>query len=176
MNNNNNLFIYKITVGDMCYIGSTKDIKKRIQEHKNVCCNKNLRNYNLKLYKTIREHYGDDWKQVKWSVIDCYYNVDKTFRNEIEQYYIDLFKSQLNMRGTIFIGEKEYRKQYRLDNREKFLEYHKQYYIENRDKILKQMNQKFTCICGSTYIKTNKKRHENSNKHKNYLLKNNLKL
>lgn len=172
MNNNNNLFIYKIMVGDMCYIGSTCDIKKRIKEHKSNCYNKNIKNYNLKLYKTIREHYGTDWDKVKWSVIDCYYNVDKTFRNEIEQYYIDLFKSQLNMRGTIFIGMK----QYRLDNREKSLEYHKQYYIENREKIKEIKNQKITCICGITHAKSNKKRHERRKKHQDYLLKNNLKL
>jgi len=161
MNNNNNLFIYKIMVGGLCYIGSTKDIHKRIQEHKNVCCNKNLRNYNLKLYKTIREHYGDDWDKVRWCVIDVYYCVSKDFRKTIEQYYIDFFKSELNMYGAKFIGIKEYSKQY---------------YIENREKIKEIKNQKFTCICGKIYTKQNKKRHENSKKHKNYLLKNNLKL
>ena len=158
MNNNNNLFIYKINIGDMCYIGSTKDIHMRMLYHKSVCYNEKCRNYNLKLYKTIREHYGTDWNKVIWNVVDCYYNVDKTFRNEIEQYYIVLFKSELNMRGVIFIGMKQYQNQYR---------------IKNRDIIKERQKQKITCICGSIISKTNTKQHENSKKHKNYLLKNN---
>ena len=162
--NSNNLFIYKIMVGDVCYIGSTCDIRNRIWKHKSDCYNKNCKNYNLKLYKTIREVYGMDWDKVKWSVIDCYYNVDKTFRKEIEQYYIDLFKSELNMIGVV-CDYKQYLKQYRNENKEKIKEINKQYRNKNKQKL----NQKITCGCGSTYTKRNKKRHEKSKKHQDYL-------
>ncbi len=178
-------------VGNLCYIGSTKDIDRRMYSHKYACCNEKNKDYNLKLYKTIREHYGDNWDNVNWSVIDCYYNVSIDFRNEIEQYYIELFKSELNMRSVNFIGMKEYynenkehiieyqkqwynenkeqinerHRQYRIKNKEKIKEINKQWYIKNREKI----NEKITCGCGSTYTRQHKKRHENSKKHQDYL-------
>ena len=148
-------------VGELCYIGSTKDIRRRIRNHKSTCYSKNSKDYNIKLYKTIRDVYGTNWDNVKWSVVDCYYNVDKTFRKTIEQYYIELFKSQLNMVGAILNKEKR---------KKRIKEYKSQYRIKNRDIINEKQNQKITCVCGSTYTKHNKKRHEKSQKHKNYLL------
>lgn len=197
-------------VGELCYIGSTKDIRKRIWKHKSDCYNKNERVYNIRLYKTIREVYETNWDNVKWSVVDCYYNVDKDFRKTIEQYYIDFFKSELNMVGVVF-DYKQYQKQYRNKNREKLLEKQKQYRIENKEKKLERDRQyynenkeqvleyqkqyrienkqkikerarqyylknrkkrleKITCICGSTYTKDYKKKHEKTKKHQNYLL------
>jgi len=177
------LFIYKIMVGELCYIGSTKDIRDRMIKHKNACYNENRR-YNIKLYKTIREVYGDDWDNVNWSVIDCYYNVDKTFRKTIEQYYIDFFKSELNMYGAELNKEKDKqrKKQWYNDNKEEILEKRKIRYEEKKEEILQQqkqyyskirekINQKITCVCGSTISKKYKSRHEKSKKHQNYLLK-----
>ena len=175
------LFIYKIMVGELCYIGSTKDIKKRINKHKSVCYKEKSEHHNIKLYTTIREVYGTNWDNVKWNVIDCYYNVDKTFRKTIEQYYIELFDSQLNMIGAKFISRKERNKQYGIENRENILQRKKRYYNENKEKFLERQKQnylknrekileKHNCICGTTYTKKHKKRHEKSQKHQNYLL------
>ena len=41
----------------------------------------------------------------------------------------------------------------------------KKYVINNKEKVLEQKN----CICGGIYTQKNKKRHEKTNKHLNYL-------
>lgn len=50
--------IYKITnnVNDKCYIGQSRDIKKRWTSHKNVAFNQNCHEYNYPLYQAIRKY------------------------------------------------------------------------------------------------------------------------
>ncbi len=48
--------IYKLTINNKYYIGSTKQrLKQRLSEHKSRCFNTNLSHYNFKLYQNIRE-------------------------------------------------------------------------------------------------------------------------
>lgn len=50
--------IYKITnnINDKCYIGQSRDIKKRWVSHKNAPFNPNLKEYNYPLYQAIRKY------------------------------------------------------------------------------------------------------------------------
>jgi len=50
--------IYIITTGDESYVGSTNDFRNRINKHKSNIYNKNSENYNINLYKKIRENNG----------------------------------------------------------------------------------------------------------------------
>jgi len=58
----NDYTFYKITNinGDveLNYVGSTSNMKQRRRNHKSDCFNANSPRYNLKLYKTIRDHGG----------------------------------------------------------------------------------------------------------------------
>ena len=47
--------IYKITVLDRVYIGKTINFKNRTSDHISNCHNKNTKQYNIPLYKYIRE-------------------------------------------------------------------------------------------------------------------------
>ena len=48
--------IYIITTGDEAYVGSTNNFRRRINKHKSNIYNKNNEDYNIKLYKKIREN------------------------------------------------------------------------------------------------------------------------
>ena len=50
-------------------------------------------------------------------------------------------------------------------NKDKLLEKQKEYYKSHKDKI----HEKITCECGSTFVKTQIKRHNDSKKHQNFL-------
>ena len=78
----------------------------------------------------------------------------------------------------------EYKKNYRLENKEKLANYHIEYYKTNKDDLLtyqlkyrtehneeirEKQNTKNTCTCGGRYTNTNKSRHIKSIKHQTYL-------
>ena len=123
-----------ITINEECYIGSTFDFNQRMIKHKTRCYNENSKYYNYKIYKYIRANGG--WNNVNISIIDVYYLVNRKFKNETEQYYMDYFQSGLNS-NKAFTGleRKEYLKEYRKNNVEKTKEYQKQWYKNNTEKI-----------------------------------------
>ena len=51
--------IYKITVGNEVYVGSTINFKQRRKRHKYNIYHENSNSYHQKLYKTIRENDGE---------------------------------------------------------------------------------------------------------------------
>ena len=60
--------IYKLINYDypeLVYVGSTTNFTKRKQQHKSRCLNSNEKNYNLKVYVSIRE-YGvwENWNMI----------------------------------------------------------------------------------------------------------------
>jgi hypothetical protein len=67
------------------------------------------------------------------------------------------------------LGQQEYYKQYRDDNKETLNEKNKQHYENNKAKIQEYKNKKYICICDGCYTKANTARHERSNKHQEYL-------
>ena len=99
------VYIYRMNVKDKFYIGSTKDIHKRKWEHNYDCYHQNRKHYNYKVYKYIRDNCND-WSEVSFQILDVYDDINKKFRKEIEQYYIDYFSNNLNMIDANFSKEK----------------------------------------------------------------------
>jgi len=180
--------IYKIICDDLpefIYVGSTTDFRKRKCKHKTDCNNETGQNYNLKLYKTIRENGGfENWKMIEIErFTEC---IDGNSARKREQYFMDEFKSNLNTYKAFQTEEqlktynqayqkqycidnveqkKEYAKQYYIENKEHKKEHDKQYYIENAEKIKKRISQTFTCECGSVCQIGNKTHHLKTKKH-----------
>tara|TARA_R110002153_G_C13097779_1_gene476199 strand:+ start:108 stop:632 length:525 start_codon:yes stop_codon:yes gene_type:complete len=155
--------IYTIRSGKSIYVGSTTDYVNRKSTHKKIIYNKNYKEYNYKLYKTIREN-NCIWDMQPYSKYPCNDIVEQKIEEErIRQ----LLKADLNMRscGTGLnyseLGDKEYQKQYKTDNKEKLSEYDKQYKTNNKDKI----NEKIKCECGCIVTRSNLAKHKKSKKH-----------
>ena len=146
--------IYKIVCNDTnitdCYVGHTTDFTRRKQIHKHYCNKKNSKNYNLKVYKTIREN-GDwnNWKMVMIEEISCKNRLEATKR---ERHCLEVLQANLNMvipSRTIQEQKKEYYQEHKTDLIEKSKEYyekhkteinekHKEYYEKNRTEIIEK--------------------------------------
>ena len=110
------------------YIGSTNNFKQRKWDHKNTCNNPNLKGYNYKIYKYIRENGG--WDEFVINVIEAYPCSCKRELVKREDEIMCEIKSNLNN-----IRAKRSIKEYRIDNRDKIKEKNKEYYENNCDKI-----------------------------------------
>tara|TARA_R110000787_G_scaffold158793_1_gene272659 strand:- start:16 stop:549 length:534 start_codon:yes stop_codon:yes gene_type:complete len=158
--------IYTIRTGNSLYVGSTTDYTNRKCQHKSSITNENGKDYNYKLYKTIREN--GEWNIQPHSKFPCNDGVEQKLE---EQRIRCELKADLNMRscGTGLnrseLGVKEYKKvyskQYYIENKDKFSEYK----TENKDKISEYYKQKVTCECGCTVSRYSLTRHKKSKKH-----------
>ena len=195
MPNYQNGLIYKLCSKDTditdFYIGSTTEFRRRKYSHKSSCNNEKSKDYNLDLYKFIRENGG--WKNWDMVLIEYYKCDNKLELEKKEREVIENLKPTLNKqiptrtdkeyyqdnREQINEKHKEYRqdnkektKKYRQDNKEKFKEYKKEYYQNN---IKEKAKEKITCECGAIITKCNINRHTKSIKHQGYMvLKKNL--
>jgi hypothetical protein len=160
--------IYKLVCNDLsileCYVGHTTDFTRRKSEHKKNCNNEKRKNYNLKVYKTIRENCGwNNWTMIEVEKYPC---IDDNEARAKEREWFEILNSNLNTqhpnrsrqeyradnRDNILIQKKQYReehkeelaiqqRQYKVDNREKISIQHRQYYEDNRDDILIKQRQ-----------------------------------
>ena len=181
--------IYKITVDKDFYIGSTFDFNKRLIAHKSFSTVKNS-----KLYIAIR-HNNYEFDMELLYEYECY--TDEELRMEEQRCYEEL-KPNLNMKRPYISKEEkievnkqtckeyyienkesrlEYQNQYYIENKESRLEYQNQHYIKNRDTLLERRkkyrdNKKYICGCGSRVLNENAgiRTHEQTQRHKNYLL------
>ena len=87
---------YKIAIKDTkyCYIGSTTNLNRRLNSHKNSCHNYLQPNYHFKLYEVIREHGG--WQNVEYSVVGLHEVETRCDAMVQEQKYIVQHKANLN--------------------------------------------------------------------------------
>jgi hypothetical protein len=144
--------IYKIVCKDInikkTYGGHTTNIIKRRQAHKTVCNNINTKNYNLYVYKFIRENGG--WNN--WDLIWCYDFACNTKREaELEERnFIEKEKCELNSIKRPHTTEKEknnekkeYDKKYQEQNKDKIKEQSKKYREENKEGI-KEYQKKYS--------------------------------
>jgi hypothetical protein len=181
--------IYKIVCKDPTitsfYIGSTINFTKRKHCHKNKCNNEKDKNYNLKVYQTIRNNGGfENWSMI---LVENYPCKNKREAEKREQYWKDELKPDLNIMNC-FIYEftkkenpeefnKEYYQKILLKNPnyikeryEKNLlknpDFYKEKYQKNKEKKL----QKITCDCGSITCYDNLSNHKKTLKHKSYEL------
>tara|TARA_R110002073_G_C9011802_1_gene539945 strand:- start:65 stop:433 length:369 start_codon:yes stop_codon:yes gene_type:complete len=106
------VIIYKITINDEFYIGSSCNFSRRIIQHRECLSNVNSCKYNLPLYKYIRENGGID--NCKWDIIDVKYLDDNSLNSQkiLEQSFIDALKPSLNTHSAFqpYKNKKEYDK------------------------------------------------------------------
>ena len=146
--NYDNTIIYKIVCSDLnitdLYVGHTTNFTKRKTMHKSDCNNENSPNYNVKLYKTIRENGGwDNWNMIEIEKYSCNDGNESRAR---ERYWYEQLKANLN----VCYPHRSTKESKRI------------YYDRNKEEI-------FVCECGKQFTNQHKKRHEKSLQHQKYL-------
>jgi len=126
--------IYKIAhrYSPYVYIGSTTNFGRRKSQHKANCNNEKLKNYNNKVYQTIRELGGwDNFEMVLVAKCPC---DDKMELHAKEFEYQQLFDVNMNTYSAtsgIDPNDPEYMKKYyekhREKKREKYRDYQRKY-------------------------------------------------
>ena len=183
---------YKIVSKDVnikeIYVGHTTDFTRRRRGHKTVCSNPNAKNYNMNVYRFIREHGG--WECFDMILLEQRPCLDALDAKRIERDYIEQLSASLNNSIPSRTREEwvednkdhlqEYKHQWHIENNDaiksKKKEYYqdkkdeikektKAYYNNNRDAAREFYNEKKVCCCGGTYTVANKARHERSSKH-----------
>lgn len=144
--------MYRISVGDYTYIGSTKDFKQRKQAHKKRYSNPNMRDYHEKKYQIIREAGGwDKCEMVPIEEFECDTLLDARIREEHWRIYY-----QANMNSKRAHRTEEER-------------------INQLKELAKIRNSvSHICECGGKFIYNNKCIHEKTKKHTKYLEEQNI--
>ena len=186
--------IYKICCNDLnisdIYIGHTSNLVQRRWKHKYRCNNNKDVNHHSNVYQFIRENGGwDNWSVIEIDKCPC---LDFEEAAKIERYYIETFKSTLNIviplrtkkewcednKEILVEKNKNYRKNNKeiiaekakvdyIKNKETKLERVKLYYEKNKDIINEKKKEKITCECGCIITKIGLIRHKKSQKHIN---------
>ena len=120
---------------DMCYVGSSSDIKQRKRLHKSDCYNIKKKIYNSKLYRTMRDNGGFD----EFKFIELGYKEGIT-KNEAciieEQHRVNLRANLNSCRCNLTHEDRkcDQKNHYQL-NKDKISKSKKLYYLKNKDKI-----------------------------------------
>lgn len=145
--------VYKIYSKDKndknFYIGSTTNLKRRIQNHIKAC------NYNQDrpVYNYIRDNGGINNFIIEPIIRS---NLDNEKLRDIEEYFYRTLKPTLNGNHP-----KRDRQTYRLENKEKISNQMKKYYADNCDKIKKHSYTEVVCpYCGRRSTKGHIRRHQ----------------
>ena len=93
--------IYLITTGDDLYVGSTTDYKQRIRRHKSNTYLETNKDYNSKLYKTIRANDG----QCEFTIYDENLSMTKQELRMYEEEVRELLGATLNSYRAIATDE-----------------------------------------------------------------------
>jgi hypothetical protein len=146
--------IYKITIADYTYIGSTKDFNQRKTQHKSTC-----KTDQSQLYQLIREAGG--WDKCEMTPIEEYEGEGQLQARIREEYWRREYNANMNSRRA-----------YRTEDEraEDCIKSHKAYIEANEEKI-KTIHK---CDCGGKYTYLNIRRHEKGKKHLAYLENQNL--
>ena len=147
--------IYKIVCNDLSitdfYIGRTTEFTKRKCQHKGACNRLTDPRHNYHVYKFIREN--GDWSNWSMVEIETYPCSDSNESKARERYLYEHLKPSLNTQMS-----------FRLPKESK-----QNYYNRNKENILIKNNERFKCICGSSFSHCNKQQHLRSNKHQDYI-------
>jgi len=131
--------IYKFVCKDLSvkdlYVGHTTNWIKRKSSHKDACINSKCKSYNFKVYKMIREYRGwENWEMVEIEKYPC--NDDKEARARERYWYEELYANMNTFVPILSEQEKkEYKKEWREDNKEHNKEYNKEWYEKNKEYI-----------------------------------------
>ena len=142
----NDYTFYKISNvnGDvnLCYVGSTVNMKERTRSHKNNCNNPNMPKHNVKVYKTIREHGG--WEEFKMIEIGSAEQLTQTQARIIEEKYRVELRAEMNSvrcyitKEEIIERDKITKHNYCENNKEIIAKKIKVYYQKNKETIAKK--------------------------------------
>ena len=175
------IYMIKCKTSEDCYIGSTTNIKRRIQEHKYLT--KNLTKKGMPVHRFLRDNGG--WDNFEFSILEE--NCDNL--RETEQAYIETIESTLNAnRASIdkktFLEQRIKAWHKKRENPEVKKEMDRiqriavdKWRFANPD-IVKKYKDKynklaFTCECGEENVNRNHmSRHRSSEKHKKNVLMN----
>jgi hypothetical protein len=147
--------IYTIRSKDSIYVGSTVNFRARKNQHKNCMNNENLKTYNLKIYKTIRQNDGD-WDMQPYSIFPCKSKMELSIEEERVR---QLLKADMNSQSCgSGMTLSEYKKQHNK-------QYYETHYEKYRDEFNKKRRQKITCECGCVTTKGGLSIHRKSKKH-----------
>ena len=160
---------------DLCYVGSTVDMKGRTRQHKSNCNYVNGPKYNLKVYKTIREHGG--WDEFKMIPV-CYaeqltlteaHVIEEKYRVELcaelntnrchiteEQLKDRVVNKELNRKNSMIRHQK---------NRDENNERSRLYRQNNKVKLRANASAKNTCECGCVISHDSLARHRRTQNH-----------
>ncbi len=154
--NYQNTIIYKIVCNDLniedVYVGHTTNFTKRKCSHKSNSINQNGANYELKIYKTIREYGGfENWSMIEIEKYPCN---DLQEASKQERYYYELLNAKLN---TVVPSrsKKEYQKIYTKKYRE----------INKAEIKIEHAKQILCDCCGVLTISRHITRHQATKKH-----------
>jgi len=168
------IYAIKCNETDDVYIGSTiQTLKERLRAHKNK----------LNQYIKGKGRNTTSFEIVKYD--SCYIELLEMYpcnsKEELlkkEKEYMESIECVNKCRPFRTDEEKkeygkEYDKEYYEANTEKVLQRQKEYYEANKEKVLqrhKEKNkQKYTCVCGSNTRKSDRRKHERTKKHGDYI-------
>lgn len=149
--------MYRISIGDYIYIGSTKDFKQRKNQHKRACEIKQV-----KVYKMIREAGGwDNCEMVPIEEFEC----DTTLEAHIrEEHWRREYNANMNSLRA-YVTEEE-----RIElKKESNKKWSRNFYKENKETVNAVQNEIYVCECGTQNTIRNKARHEKTQMHIKYL-------
>ena len=179
---------YKIVCKDEnindCYVGKTKDLKRRWYSHKSRYYKEKN---NLKLYQFIRENGGwnnfnmieiekneyDDkdsairekyWVKELNATLNCQIP-SRTQKEILKEYYENNKEKLKEIHKEWYENNKERKKDYYENNKEKLKEIHKEYYHNNKEKIKEINKEIIICECGCEITKKSLTRHKKTKKH-----------
>ena len=141
-------YIYKISIKDYVYIGSTKDFNQRKINHKRACNNLNLKESKFKVYEIIRQNGGwDECEIVPIDEIECETKIQALIHEEKLRLQ---YKANMNSFAAHRVG---------------------------KEKENEQKREKVICECGVSYGKSNSTHHFRTQKHLDFItLKKNLEI
>tara|TARA_B110000503_G_C6862326_1_gene295289 strand:+ start:27 stop:518 length:492 start_codon:yes stop_codon:yes gene_type:complete len=144
---------YKLSIADKCYIGSTLDLKHRMNQHKSNCKCETSKDYHYKLYQYIREN--GCWNDVDITIIETN-KCDKEQALDMETKFMLSLNAELNSRYP-----KRSNKEYIEQHKQIITEYKKKYKENNKQKISEKQKVKIPCdICGKMMSRGSMTRHK----------------
>jgi hypothetical protein len=150
--------IYKLVCKDVSkeyeiYIGHTTNWNERKRNHRSCCNNEKVENYNLRLYKYIRENGGfDNWTMIEVETYPCETKRQAEIR---ERYWIEQLRATLNC----IIPSRSKSERSRV------------YRIENKKIISDKAKEKITCECGCIVSRSSLTKHLQLSRHLKYMEK-----
>jgi hypothetical protein len=175
--------IYKIecNVTGLVYVGSTCEptLARRLANH--VGNYKSWLNGAKKYMSSYKVLENDDYDIILLEKYPC---ENKDELHARERYHTNNMEcvNKLKNQGLIaeLGGKKEYKKHYKIENKEKIQEQDKLYREKNKEKEkarikkfhidnVEYYKEKHNCVCGGHYIISHKLRHERSKRHQEYI-------